>query len=253
MMASVIVLVPIYKEQLDAFEAYALDVSLGRLLGRAVRFVGPEALEGSYYAARYPQVPIDRYPAPCFSSIQEYNRLLLRTDFYGRYAQYGFMLILQTDAILLRDELDYWCAQCFDYVGAPWPKPFEIRINTGRFEGGAGKYVRALVGNGGLSLRRIRKCQQLLQEFPVEVQVFAQGGSSEDLFFSVMGLLSRDFVLPNEVTASQFAMEGVPSHYFKINGGQLPMGVHAWQKNEPEFWSAHLPTPPQQPPGVVVA
>ncbi len=240
-MTNVVVLVPIYQEQLDASEVRALDASLQRLQGREVRFIGPAALAADFYARRYPTVPLDRFASPCFASIEEYNRLLLSPDFYARYAGFAFMLILQTDAIVFRDELDFWCARPFDYVGAPWPKPFELDVQTGRFEGGAGKYVRVLVGNGGLSLRRIAKCRQLLQEFPVEVQVFTQSGSSEDLFFSVMGSLSGDFVIPNEVTASRFAMEGLPSHYFKINGGHLPMGAHAWLKNEPAFWRQAMP------------
>jgi hypothetical protein len=70
-----------------------------------------------------------------------------------------------------------------------------------------------------------------------------QTGSSEDLFFSVMGSLSTKFVLPNEITASLFSMEGRPSFYFQVNGRKLPMGAHAWLKNEPNFWTLHMPTP----------
>ena len=96
------------------------------------------------------------------------------------------------------------------------------------------------VGNGGLSLRRIKKCLSLLEEFREIVQVFEQTGSSEDLFFSVMGALSGDFVIPNEMTASRFSLELKPSYYFDVNGGKLPMGGHAWWKYEPEFWQTYL-------------
>lgn len=240
-MTNVVVLVPIYKEQLDASEIRALDASVHQLKGRELRFVGPDGLEAGFYAQRYPAIPLDRFPAPGFASIEEYNRLILSQAFYARYGHFAFMLILQTDAIVFRDELDFWCAQPFVYVGALWPKPFEINLQTGRFEGGAGKYARGLLGNGGLSLRRIAKRRQLLQEFPAELQVFVQSGSSEDLFFSVMGSLSVDFVMSNEFTASRFAMKGLPSHYFKVNGGHLPMGAHTWQKNEPAFWRRALP------------
>jgi hypothetical protein len=114
---------------------------------------------------------------------------------------------------VLRDELDHWCAKPFDYVGAPWPKLYELLLQTGRFEGGFSKHVRINVGNGGLSLRRISKSIHLLEEFPIELDLFLRTGSSEDLFFSVMGSLSCDFVLPNEVTASLFAMESWPTYY----------------------------------------
>jgi hypothetical protein len=241
MSASVVVLVPLYKENLDPLDEYSLDRSLGHLVSRDVRLIAPEALSLDYYLARYPHVTVERFPRPAFESIPEYNRLLLSEMFYARYSAFEYMLILQTDAILLKDDLDFWCAQPFDYIGAPWPKMFELFVNTGRFEGAAGKHVRVGVGNGGLSLRRIKKCHALLREFTTEVGVFDHTGSSEDLFFSVMGALSNDFVVPNEITASRFSMEGYPSYYYRVNGGNLPMGTHAWMKNEPEFWLRVLP------------
>jgi len=240
MPASVVVLIPLYKEDLDPTEQLALDRSLALLQGRDVRFIAPQRLTGDFYRSRYPTVTWEAFPAPCFESIQEYNRLLLDRNFYARYADFQFVLILQTDAILFSDDLDTWCAMPFDYIGAPWPKIYELLVNMGRFEGAFGKHVRVGVGNGGLSLRRVQKCIALLKEFPQELEFFKKTGSSEDLFFSVMGSLSGDFVVPNEITASRFAMEGMPSYYFHINGGHFPMGAHAWTKNEPEFWNARL-------------
>jgi hypothetical protein len=242
--ASVVVLIPVYKHMLDALEQFSIDHSLASLHGRDVRFIAPERLDNAYYKHRYPRIPIEHFAPPCFESIPEYNRLLLSAAFYERYIGFEFMLVLQTDAIVMKDDLDYWCAQPFDYVGAPWPKPFELFVNTGRFEGSAGRHVRATVGNGGFSLRRIAKCQSLLVEFAIEVAVFQYNGSSEDLFFAVMGNLSNDFVIPNEVTASRFSMEGWPSYYQRINGGHLPMGGHAWTKNEVDFWCKVLDDAP---------
>jgi hypothetical protein len=241
MTASVLILVPIYKDELDAAEQFSLDHSLKVLTGREVRFIAPQSMDGSYYLARYPGLPIERFAPPCFDSIPEYNRLLLDVDFYARYDTFEFILILQTDAIVLRDELDYWCDQPFDYIGAPWPKAYELFVNAGRFEGEFGKHVHVHVGNGGLSLRRIQKCKALLTEFPVECGLFRNTGSSEDLYFSVMGALSNSFVMPNEITASRFSIEGLPAYYFRVNGECLPMGGHAWLKNDVDFWLRLVP------------
>lgn len=236
----VVVLVPLYKSSLDQLEKYSLDHSLAALQGRAVIFIGPKELDRSFYSEHYASVPFDLFDPPCFESVQEYNRLLLSPAFYEHFSAYEFLLILQTDAIILRDELDHWCAQPFDYIGAPWPDGYEVFINAGRFEGEFGKRVKVAVGNGGLSLRRVHKCISLIKEFDVVLDVFDRTGSSEDLFFSVMGSLSNDFVIPNEITASRFALELKPSFYCHINGGQVPMGAHAWWQHEPEFWMAHL-------------
>lgn len=239
-----IVLVPIYKDTLDEQERFSLNYSLMKLEGRDVRFIAPSKLDKEYYSVHYPTVPVIEFSDEYFTSIQGYNRLLLNTEFYEFFKQFEFMLILQTDAIVLRDELDRWGLEVFDYVGAPWPDGVELFVNLGRFSGANGKRVRAMVGNGGLSLRRIRKCTSLLQEFPEAAEYFLRSGSSEDLFFSLMGLLSKDFVLPNEITASLFSMELRPSYYYSVNGMRLPMGCHAWSKYEPSFWSQHIPALP---------
>lgn len=236
----IVVLVPIYKKDLDPLEKYSLDYSLSTLVGRKVIFIGPKSLDRSYYSEHYATIPFHSFAAPCFESVEEYNRLLLSPSFYSRFSGYKFILILQTDAIVLRDELDYWCDQPFDYIGSPWPDGYELFLNAGLFEGSYGKRVKVTVGNGGLSLRRVKKCLNLLKEFEISLDVFIRTGSSEDLFFSVMGALSGDFVVPNEITASRFALELRPSYYFHVNGGQVPMGGHAWWKNEPEFWQAQL-------------
>jgi len=239
-----IILVPVYKPELDTLERFSLDHSVRVLCKQEIAFIGPRDLDRRYYAAQFPNIPYIDFENTCFSSVENYNRLLLSLGFYQRFMDYEFALILQTDAIVLRDELDFWCVQPFDYIGAPWPDGYELFVNLGLFEGNYGKRVKVEVGNGGLSFRRVRKCISLLEEFDVAISVFTRTGSSEDLFFSVMGALSSNFIIPNEITASRFSLELKPSYYFKVNGGKLPMGGHAWWKHEPEFWRNHLEDAP---------
>ncbi|WP_326538930.1 DUF5672 family protein [Pseudorhodoferax sp.] len=239
-----IVLVPVYRPTLPPLEQYSLDLSLAALAGRPAAFVAPHGLDRRYYQQRYPQVAFAAFDDAFFASIPGYNRLLLDVAFYQRFAAHSHLLILQTDAVVLRDELDAWCAAPYDYLGAPWPDGHELFVNLDRFGGANGKRMKVHVGNGGLSLRRIDKCTALLREFPQAATVFCQTGSNEDLFFAFMGALSGDFVLPGEIAASRFAMELRPSYYLAVNGGHAPMGGHAWWKYEPGFWKALLPASP---------
>lgn len=236
-MDSVIVVIPLHKPSLDPLEHYSLAYSL-RVLGRRERiFVGPEGMDLGFYRGQFGEIPYRAFESGSFASIQGYNRLMLNPEFYARFADHEFILVLQPDAIVLRDDLDQWCARPFDYVGAPWPDGYELFVNVGRFGGDNGKRVKVPVGNGGLSLRRVAKCISLLKEFDDEILAFfLRTGSSEDLFFSVMGALSEDFVIPNEMTAARFSLELKPSHYLAVNGGRLPMGGHAWWKYEPQLW-----------------
>ncbi len=241
MQEQVIVLIPLYKYTLTEIENYSLGVSLHALMGRKVQFIAPENIERAYYLENYPDVPFSFFEDHYFESIAGYNRLLLADYFYQRFDTYDFILILQTDAIVLRDDLDLWISKPFDYIGAPWPDGNELFVNLGRFEGDFGKAIKVYVGNGGLSLRRTRKCMALLNEFPDAIAVFLKTGSSEDLFFSYMGALSADFIIPNEITASLFSLELKPAYYYKVNGGTAPMGGHAWWKYDVAFWKAFLP------------
>jgi hypothetical protein len=54
-------------------------------------------------------------------------------------------------------------------------------------------------------------------------------------------MLSSDFVLPNQMTASEFSWELKPEEFYRMSGGVLPMGVHGFDKNSPEFWRLHIP------------
>ncbi len=237
------VLIPIYRSFLDEHESFALGHSLRNLRGRDVRFIAPLGMDVSLYQSSYPEVRIEYFEARCFASIQEYNRLLLSGAFYERFRPAEFLLILQTDAIILKDDLDFWMSRPFDYIGAPWPGGHDLKIEIPPFDGKFARQVKAFVGNGGLSLRRINACIDLLEEFPVALQVFLQTGSSEDLFFAFMGLLSKRFVLPNEMTASLFSLELAPEDYYTLNSNTLPMGVHAWRKYAPQFWEQILNAP----------
>ena len=248
-MDNAIVLVPIYRPELWPLERYTLDHYLAALAGRTIKFIGPHTLDRSFYSEHYQSVPFLAFDDAFFASVEGYNRLLLSPWFYEQFAAYEFVLVLQTDAVVLRDELDFWCAQPYDYIGAPWPDGYKLFVNAGKFAGDNGKYVVAYVGNGGLSLRRVSKCILLLEEFGDIVGMFDHSGSSEDLFFSVMGMLSEDFRLPDEATASLFALELKPSHYRAVNGGRLPMGGHAWWSYEPGFWLAAIGESPPPRPG----
>lgn len=237
-----VVVIPVYRAELNGYEKYSFEYSLAQLAGKRIVFIAPEDLDISWYQRRLPEARVRRFDKLYFASVKGYNQLLLDPVFYEEFKPCEYLLIFQTDAILLDGAIEPWLHRGFDYVGAPWPKGVEVFVNAGRFEGDFGKHVRAHVGNGGLSLRRIDKCVALLNEFEILRQVFLQSGSSEDLFFSLLGGLSIDFIIPNEITASVFSMELRPDYYYHVNGNKLPLGAHAWWKHAPEFWRKHLHT-----------
>ena len=163
-MSTIAVVVPIYQAQPTELEQFSLRHSLAQLKpGRMVLFAGPEGLDFSWYAANFAGATLIAFGSECFSSIEGYSRLLMSKAFYERFAPHEFILILQTDAILLRDELDDWITRHFDYVGAPWPDGIKGMVNLGNFANDlGGKTFKVHVGNGGFSLRRNQACIDLL-------------------------------------------------------------------------------------------
>jgi hypothetical protein len=239
--APVAVAVPVYKPSLDGLHLFSLQYSLNKLeAGREVFFVCPESLDRTFYSELFPSAGFKAFDDGCFASISAYSNLLLTCPFYERFGGYEYILLTQTDALILRDELDYWCGQGYDYIGAPWLSDGTVyTVNTDRYKG-QDKKVRCLVGNGGFSLRRVDKCIWLLNQFPEAVGNWRRLGVNEDLFFSIFGALSDGFSIPDSLTASKFSLEMIPDYYYELNSYHAPMGGHGWWRYDLDFWFAML-------------
>jgi hypothetical protein len=158
------------------------------------------------------------------------------------------MLIYQLDAWVFRDELEDWCRQGFDYIGAPWgnagfvEKYRRLRLipRSSCFPWLSGLLYRNefRVGNGGFSLRNIRAFLRVLRSNETAV---SRWGGNEDLFWSFLGTqLDRSFRIAFEDRAMRFALELNPRAYVERMGGRLPFGCHAWQKYDPDFWGSFI-------------
>ena len=198
--------------------------------------IAPQSLDTSFYEKRYGK-PIVRFPDACFVSAQSYSSLLLTDEFYAAFAQYEYMLVTHDDVYVLRDDLSYWLSRRLDYIGAPWPGGIEFEVSISPRPGVHGLALKAFVGNGGFSLRRIAACRQLFAEFQEEVAWFRQTGQHEDVFFGSFGQLSQQFVLPNLRVAADFAWETFLPRMHALCQGQLPMAIHGYRKYDPEFFA----------------
>ena len=162
------IVLPIYRPRLEAEELAAVDRALAILRHGDWYLIAPQSLDTSFYEQRYGK-PIVRFPDAYFASVQSYSRLLLTDEFYAAFAKYEYMLITQDDVYVLRDDLPYWLSRRLDYIGAPWPGGHEVELSMSPRPGIHGHVLKAYVGNGGFSLRRIAACRHLLAEFREEV------------------------------------------------------------------------------------
>jgi hypothetical protein len=234
---------------------YPLFVALPRALNAPLAQFTPVHFEDSY-----------------FDGIAGYNRLMLSTAFYERFARFRYILIYQLDALVFADRLLEFCAQGWDYIGAPWLKsPKDAR--DGFVQG----------GNGGLSLRHVPAfldvlnntrlegmpmLQRLavlttapmhdLQTEPLPLRWLKQANVvrharhglkrylasypwNEDRFWSNRArLFKADFRVAPPPVALDFAFEEHPRTCLEINGGRLPFGCHAWARYDRDFWQPYL-------------
>lgn len=238
------ILIPVYQAQPDPLAIFSLDRTLTVLGQRGCTFIAPRGLDVSFYAERY-RAQFVFFDSAYFRSVLDYSRLLVSDFFYETFQPAEYLLIAQTDIYVFHDALDAWMNRGIDYVGAPWPMGIELNIQVGKFAAVGGKVTRAFVGNGGFSLRRRQACLDLLREHREIADWFLRTGSNEDLFFSLIGSVSENFLVPNQMMAARFALELNPEHYMALNGGQLPMAVHAFEKHNPAFWQNHMPAWPE--------
>jgi len=233
------IVIPIYKTSLDNDDYFSVKKSIEKLKDYDIYWACPTHLDLSYYHENFGINKIVRFDNVFFKDVASYSRLLLSCFFYERFIKYDFILICQTDAIILKSELDYWLNKPYDYLGAPWPSGYSLTIKTNRIPLENGIKCNAFVGNGGLSLRRIRSCIKLIKEFDDVNSEWVRSGHAEDLFFAFMGTLSFDFRLPNIVTAARFSHDIDPLLLQNMINYEIPFGVHAWNKYDRPYWINH--------------
>ncbi|MBQ0049923.1 MAG: glycosyltransferase [Bacteroidales bacterium] len=262
---SCVVVIPVYKPQPSALELLSFRQNLKVLHRHPICIVSHQDCDLSVYADEAARLGVHvfyRYFSQAyFTSVADYNRLMLSPSFYKLFATYQYVLICQLDALVFRDELDDWCARGYDYIGAP--------IHFRHPDGSVSHRVWG-VGNGGLSLRRVAYCLDLLakpKHLPFmklsglcrrykmrwhtilgllprllgqknTLGYFLRKNVNEDLIFGVYASHSYyGFRIPDEATARRFSVESFPLHYFPQPQSHMPFGCHAFDKNECEsYW-----------------
>ena len=264
-----IVVVPAYRVEMSAAEEASFRRTVSVFSEKhQVSVIAPEEMALDNYTSIYPQLVVERFPADFFRSIGDYSRLLLSEEFYQRFAAYEWMLICQLDVWVFRDELNYWCQQNFDYIGAPIPSCWDPCRDDENLD---------LVGNGGFSLRRISAFLRVLQAGDVPMysremlwsfcrqhwrkksfglivpllrlagignkrrdclELLRRQGACEDMVFRMIehsGYLPN-FVFPEIRKAAEFALDGsCLRKYFDLTDRKIPFALHAWKKAEGEF------------------
>lgn len=263
--AKAIVLIFAHKPHLEWHEEIALRQCF-RILGRhPIRLVCPDGTDTKTYKNIIPQLEIDFIPPHWLSSLRNYNRLKILPFLYRRYSHYEFMLTYELDAFVFRDDLELWCDQGWDYIGAPW------------FEGHASAAPLASPipgGNSGFSLRKIstmlrvlgswrtiRPAREVISEWlkisDMSPRAFwwllrnltlkncfhyglNQFTDNEDMFWSFAGSKIEGFCLAPYSVAAQFSFDCNAERLYLEQNKKLPFGCHKWFGLQASFWKPFI-------------
>jgi len=252
----VAIIIPLYKDQISAYESIALQQCFKILSNYPVIVIKPESLILPASITQYPFFNTVSFNDEYFKDIQGYNRLMLDSVFYEQFLNYEYILIHQLDAFVFKDELNYWCSQGIDYVGAPWMRVkeypnfikagvskglqyFARRYNIKKHGLPSKKQFDNNVGNGGFSLRRVKVFYDICISYRDKIAEYNDKTThhyNEDVFWGIeLNRKHKVLNIPGYKQALRFAIELAPERSFKINNNVLPFGCHAWDLNV-DFW-----------------
>ncbi|MFN2261298.1 MAG: DUF5672 family protein [Psychroflexus sp.] len=241
MSSSCKIVVPIYKNHLTHNEKISFQ--------NLSKFYNPDKLaivcpEGLKLDKLVNHIQTIRFDKVYFKNIDGYNKLMKSIEFYENFEKYNYILIHQLDTYIFKDELERWCSENYDYIGAPWLKsnnPFSSLFQSKKKKSRKPTFLE--VGNGGFSLRKTSTFINFLNNHKDIVDEYSEDPlyKIEDVFWSLIAPKYVDFKKPDYLTAALFAIDRKPKLGFKITKGKLPFGCHGFEKDKTKpFWKSYI-------------
>ncbi len=255
-MKQVAIVIPIYKNSVSKYELISLKQCEKILSNYPKIIIKSKGLPIPDYLKNLTILEIINFDGNYFDSIAGYNKLMLSEEFYSQFLDYKFMLIYQLDCFVFSDKLGYWCNKNWDYIGAPWISKtynknwleikykkfiqyFKQRLNTVDNSLPNQYQFNNRVGNGGLSLRKVKKMYDLCIILKPKIGFYLKQKSNlynEDVFWSIeVNRNTRVINIPHCHEALTFAFEVPPVKASDLNHKNLPFGCHDWDKYE-DYW-----------------
>lgn len=240
------IVVPIYHTTPDELEQLSLK-QLNRVIGSEfdVFLIGPDYVDFDDYSKylsgsgtnNYLEYVIfdDKY----FKSNKSYSQLCLSYDFYDTFNKYDYMMIYQTDCWIFRNEIQKFCDMSYDYIGGPIYSPASAWTSLK-------KGLHPIVGNGGLSLRKI---STMLKITNPDGYIYNKYKNEWDKIeyedYVICDVFSHDIKMniPDYKIAEKFSLDFLPNNVNELD----PMSAHRvfalhqyWNKYIPELNDEHI-------------
>lgn len=241
--SKIVIIIPIYSLVLKGYEIKVLDNLSSLCKDYEIYFIHPQSLnldkEELFLSYNFKCLSFeDGY----FKDIAGYNRLCLSYSFYDSFKDFDYLLIHQLDAFIFENAFEKWISQNYDYVAPPWVGIDAFKFIRGTYENNVPILLKAkllalhksifghdfLVGNGGISLRKIKTFKRVLRLFASQAKSWPY---NEDLFYSIhIPAHYPLFRIPSFQKALAFGFDLNPLQAFELNGYELPMSAHGFDK-----------------------
>jgi len=248
----VAILMPFHKEEMNDYELISFKNNTEILFEHPIYLILPEGINPKRFLEIAPKVKVIFFESHFFNTYHGSNIFWLKPDIYYSFRSFKFLLKCELDVFIFKDDIDYWCNQHYDYIGAPWLDPEVSNFMRGQFSKiNHSKFLLLswiknklsqknlckdfFVGNGGLSLRKTSTFLKISKLLPYIMPTAFSTNQQEDLIWSLyVSTYFPFFKIPDYRTAMKFSLEtGLDA----INSSDLPFGCHAWYKeNNFKFW-----------------
>lgn len=236
------IVIPVYKSELSYNEKISFKSILKFYEPSDISLAIPENL---VVCDDLKDIEQQKFDESFFKSVMSYNKLMLSKSLYQRYVDFDFILIHQLDAFMFSKDLEYWCKQGYDYIGAPWLKsnnPLNSLLKSKKLK--ARQPIFFKVGNGGFSLRKV---ETFLKFYDKNESVISQYENHalygiEDVFWSLIAPEYIEFKIPGYKEAARFCLDRKPKMGMRLTNGKLPFGCHGFEKSKTKsFWKRYIP------------
>ena len=202
------IIIPTYKtyDRLSMIEKKYLENNIKVLNDYPIIILCPDNLNTNSYN----NLEINsflKFDASFFKNVNCYNDLMLSTAFYEQLKEYDYMLLVQLDAYVFKNDLEYFLGLGYDYIG-----------NLHKIPHVKDKMIN---GNGGFSLRKIDSFINASKTIKKDLNGIKDW---EDIMYSYW-YKDKMNIAPDEISL-KFGWQQNPNKCYEMNGNKLPFGCH---------------------------
>jgi len=168
----VTVLIPLFRPFLTPVEKYALQTCQKHLGDFLITFLTSETLTISDEIREIcPHADSVSFDPRYFVNHSGYSKLLLSSVLYEQFSWSRYLLILELNTEITKNELAYWCRQGYDFI-QPYPiegealsplQTLQRRFNPKAYFPAGSDTQSTFEQNSGISLRRVKAFLKLVK------------------------------------------------------------------------------------------